>query len=57
MGLGVGVGMDQPGERVCSLRVVMVCALVLGATGVPVILVGKKRMNGFSVKGFQRIYQ
>lgn len=29
----------------------------LGATGVPVILVGKKRMNGFSVKGFQRIYQ
>lgn len=40
-----------------SLRVVMVCALVLGATGVPVILVGKMRMNGFSVKGFQRIYQ
>ncbi len=29
----------------------------LGATGVPVILVGSKRMNGFSVKGFQRIYK
>ncbi|WP_019528700.1 glutaredoxin domain-containing protein [Dasania marina] len=28
----------------------------LGAKGVPVILVGNKRMNGFSVKGFQRIY-
>ena len=28
----------------------------MGATGVPVITVGKKRMNGFSVKGFQRIY-
>lgn len=28
----------------------------LGATGVPVILVGDKRMNGFSVAGFQRIY-
>ncbi len=28
----------------------------LGATGVPVILVGKKRMNGFSVKGFRKIY-
>ncbi|WP_339414207.1 glutaredoxin domain-containing protein [Pseudomonas sp. EA_35y_Pfl2_R5] len=25
--------------------------------GVPVILVGGKRMNGFSVAGFQRIYQ
>ncbi|MCR8922003.1 glutaredoxin family protein [Dasania sp. GY-MA-18] len=29
----------------------------LGAKGVPVILVGNQRMNGFSVKGFQRIYQ
>jgi len=29
----------------------------LGATGTPVILVGKKRLNGFSEKGFQRIYQ
>lgn len=28
----------------------------LGATGVPVILVGKRRMNGFSVNGFQKIY-
>ena len=28
----------------------------MGATGVPVITVGKKRMNGFSIKGFQRIY-
>ena len=28
----------------------------LGATGVPVILVGKKRMNGFSVKDFRKIY-
>lgn len=28
----------------------------LGGKGVPVILVGKKRMNGFSVKGFQKIY-
>lgn len=28
----------------------------MGATGVPVITVGKKRMNGFSVKGFQKIY-
>lgn len=28
----------------------------LGATGVPVILVGKKRMNGFSVNGFQNFY-
>ena len=27
------------------------------ATGVPVILVGKKRMNGFSEEGFRRIYQ
>ncbi len=29
----------------------------LGGKGVPVILVGKKRMNGFSVAGFQKIYQ
>ena len=29
----------------------------LGGKGVPVILVGKKRMNGFSVSGFKRIYQ
>ena len=28
----------------------------LGATGVPVILVGRKRMNGFSEAGFKRIY-
>lgn len=28
----------------------------LGGKGVPVILVGTKRMNGFSVSGFQRIY-
>ncbi len=27
-----------------------------GATGVPVIFVGKKRMNGFSETGFQKIY-
>ena len=30
---------------------------MLGGKGVPVILVGKKRLNGFSVKGFERIYQ
>ena len=29
----------------------------LGATGVPVILVGRKRMNGFSEAGFKRIYK
>ncbi|VAW40155.1 Glutaredoxin NrdH [hydrothermal vent metagenome] len=29
----------------------------MGATGVPVILVGKKRMNGFSVAGFEKIYK
>jgi len=29
----------------------------LGATGIPVILVGKKRMNGFTEAGFKRIYQ
>jgi len=28
----------------------------MGAKGVPVILVGNKRMNGFSEKGFERIY-
>ena len=28
----------------------------MGAKGVPVILVGKKRMNGFSEEGFKRIY-
>jgi glutaredoxin len=27
----------------------------LGATGVPVILVGKQRMNGFSEAGFERL--
>ncbi len=29
----------------------------LKATGVPVILVGKKRMNGFSAEDFQRMYR
>ncbi len=29
----------------------------MGATGVPVIIVGKQRMNGFSVGGFERIYR
>ncbi len=29
----------------------------LGATGVPVILVGKKRMNGFTEAGFEHIYR
>ncbi|MCP4186490.1 MAG: DUF4124 domain-containing protein [Gammaproteobacteria bacterium] len=29
----------------------------LGAKGVPIILVGKQRMNGFSVAGFNRIYK
>ncbi len=29
----------------------------LGATGVPVILVGNQRMNGFSEAGFERIYR
>ncbi|WP_290580470.1 glutaredoxin domain-containing protein [Ketobacter sp.] len=28
----------------------------MGAKGVPVILVGKKRMNGFSQQGFENIY-
>ena len=29
----------------------------MGATGVPVILVGNKRMNGFSESGFERLYK
>jgi glutaredoxin-like YruB-family protein len=29
----------------------------LGGKGVPLILVGKKRMSGFSEKGFERIYK
>ncbi|MES9898761.1 MAG: glutaredoxin family protein [Sedimenticola sp.] len=29
----------------------------MGATGVPVILVGNKRMNGFSEQGFEHIYK
>lgn len=29
----------------------------LGGRGVPVILVGKQRMNGFSAAGFERFYQ
>lgn len=29
----------------------------LGARGVPVILVGKKRMNGFSAEGFEKLYR
>lgn len=29
----------------------------MGAKGVPVILVGKKRMNGFSEQGFENIYR
>lgn len=28
-----------------------------GGRGVPVIFVGKRRMNGFSVEGFNRIYR
>ena len=28
----------------------------LGGTGIPLILVGKKRMQGFSEKGFERLY-
>lgn len=28
----------------------------MGATGVPVIFIGKRRMNGFSVASFERIY-
>ena len=30
--------------------------LEMGASGVPVILVGDNRMNGFSEEGFERIY-
>ncbi len=29
----------------------------MGARGVPVILVGNKRLNGFSIKGFESIYK
>ena len=29
----------------------------MGATGVPVILVGNKRLNGFNEKSFKRIYK
>ncbi|MDZ7840066.1 MAG: glutaredoxin family protein [Gammaproteobacteria bacterium] len=29
----------------------------LGARGVPVILVGKNRMNGFSAAGFEKLYR
>lgn len=29
----------------------------LGGRGVPVIVMGKKRMNGFSQEGFERFYQ
>jgi glutaredoxin len=29
----------------------------MGATGVPVIIVGRKRMNGFTEAGFKRIYK
>lgn len=29
----------------------------MGASGVPVIIVGKKRMNGFSEQGFEKIYR
>jgi len=29
----------------------------LGGTGVPVILVGGRRMNGFAVENFERLYQ
>ncbi len=29
----------------------------MGAKGVPVIIVGNKRMNGFSARGFERIYR
>jgi len=30
---------------------------LLGGKGVPVILVGKKKMNGFNIAGFERIYR
>ncbi|MCP5439966.1 MAG: glutaredoxin family protein [Chromatiaceae bacterium] len=29
----------------------------LGGKGVPVILVGSRRMNGFSIDGFEKLYQ
>jgi hypothetical protein len=29
----------------------------MGAKGVPVIFVGKKRMNGFSIAGFKHLYE
>ena len=29
----------------------------IGGKGVPVIVMGKKRMNGFSVAGFERFYK
>lgn len=29
----------------------------MGGNSIPIIIVGKKRMNGFSVKGFERIYK
>lgn len=29
----------------------------IGGSGVPLILVGKKRMNGFSAAGFERMYK
>ncbi len=29
----------------------------LGGGGIPIILIGKQRMNGFSVSSFQRLYQ
>ena len=29
----------------------------MGATGVPMIIIGMKRMNGYSVGGFERLYQ
>ncbi len=29
----------------------------LGAKGVPVIIIGNRRMNGFSVSGFNRLYK
>ena len=29
----------------------------MGAKGVPVLFVGKRRMNGFSVAGFKSVYE
>lgn len=29
----------------------------MGATGVPVIIVGNKRMNGFSASAFEKLYR